>query len=368
MRRSISSPLAASLLALAGLAASASEQPPATESYSEQVNVSEVLLDVIVTDSQGNVIVGLTPQDFKITEDGKPVELTGATFYSSRRFLGGEQELAKASGAIDTVPKSRYFILFFEEQQRANADNPGLGLIQRQLEAVRESKKWVQHDKQLDDFVAVVSYDTKLKLHQDFTQDARAVLAGIDSAAKGADPGSNWPSRQAKPGEISLRAGLPTGRELDKKTTRLYDALSVLADASKGIVGRKNVIFFGMGFGDLNSFGLYQPDPRYYPPMIQSLNSANVAVYTLDIVPNNVEYQLSNSLHQLASETGGRFFDNFTSFLTPLQQIGSENSGYYLLAYRSAHPSSAKGYQRVKIESKNPEFQVRSREGYSYGG
>jgi hypothetical protein len=76
---------------------------------------------------------------------------------------------------------------------------------------------------------------------------------------------------------------------------------------------------------------------------------------------------MSDAMNQLAEETGGEYFFNFTNFLTPLGQIADENNGYYLLAYQSGHPIGESGFQEVRVRAKNPQFQVRSREGYLYG-
>mgnify|MGYP001195913274 CR=1 FL=1 len=72
-------------------------------------------------------------------------------------------------------------------------------------------------------------------------------------------------------------------------------------------------------------------------------------------------------LNQLSDETGGRYYFNFINFLTPLQQLAKENSGYYLLSYQSPHPAGKTGFQKVEVKTVNPEFRVRTREGYQYG-
>ena len=65
--------------------------------------------------------VGLTADDFVVEEDGEPVALTGATFYSSSELIGGTEGIAAAiaarGAAIDTVPRDRYFILLLEDQR-----------------------------------------------------------------------------------------------------------------------------------------------------------------------------------------------------------------------------------------------------------
>src|SRR5262245_62338326 len=52
-------------------AAPETQAPDTQGRFEGQVDVREVLLDVLVTDRQGNVIVGLDRGDFVVKEDGK---------------------------------------------------------------------------------------------------------------------------------------------------------------------------------------------------------------------------------------------------------------------------------------------------------
>lgn len=335
--------------------------------FEGEIEVSEVLLDVLVTDGDGNVIVGLEPEDFIVTEDGEPMDVTGLTFYSNSRFVqGGASEAQAEDLRVDEVPVDRYFIFFLHDQRLDFA--PRAAQTERQLlDAARKAKEWVREEMLPTDWVAVAGYDVKLRLYQDFTRDPQALVAALDDAAvsKG---GENWPSRVQDGDGPSLAAHLPQGKELRKKTKRIYDALELLADASGRVVGRKNLILFSRGFGDVNRFGAYQPDPRYYDDMEQALNDHNVAVYSVDLTPAGVEHTLSDALNQIAVETGGRYYFNFVSFRTPLTRIADENTGYYLLSYTSRHPADESGFQRVRVEARNPKFEVRSaRKGYLYG-
>jgi hypothetical protein len=72
-------------------------------------------------------------------------------------------------------------------------------------------------------------------------------------------------------------------------------------------------------------------------------------------------------MNQIANETGGKYFFNTVSFLTPLRQISEETSGYYLISYRATHPAGERGFQEVDVKTRNPEFRVRAREGYVFG-
>lgn len=357
----------ATALALGGSLAAQEAQPAQDRFQGEQVNVNEVLLDVLVTDRQGNVIVGLGPEDFVVKEDGKTVDLTGLTFYSSSRFLETREAAAQKGLAVDRTPQDRFFVLFFEDQRDAAVDAPRL--LAQQLEAGRRAQEWVRRELAPADWVAVVSYDRKLKVHQDFSQDRQALAEAIQDAVKGKSVDNTWPSRVKKAGDgPSLTAHLPQGNKLRDETPTIYEGLEVLAEAAGEVTGRKNLVLFTAGFGRVNSFGQYQPDPRYYPPMMQALNDNNVAVYAVDLVPAGTQHVLSNAMNQLADETGGRYLFNFTSFATPLRQIAEENSGYYLLSYESQKPTGKEGFQRVEVTTTNPEFRIKTRDGYAYGG
>ncbi|HEX3127048.1 MAG TPA: VWA domain-containing protein [Thermoanaerobaculia bacterium] len=353
--------LALAFAPVAVLAQNNEQQPPRQEGFGSEITVNEVLLDVLVTDKKGNVIVGLTPQDFVVKEDGKPVDLTGVTFYSNRRLVGS----AKEGVAVDKVPEDRYFILFFDDQKDAATEAPEL--LGRQVEAGQRARDWVLKERQPADWVAVVSYDTRLKVQQDFTRDGRALADAVGAAVKGKDSEGNWPSRIKEGEGPSLYAALPKGNELRDKTTTIYDAMSVLARAAGNIHARKNLVMFSTGFGRVNNFNQYIPDPRYYPGMADALNDSNVAVYTIDLAPTGTIHPLASSINQLASDTGGQYYATFNSFSTPLKQIAEENSGYYLLSYRSEQPAGKTGFQPVQVTTTNPEFKVRARKGYAFG-
>jgi VWFA-related protein len=334
--------------------------------FEGKVDVREVLLDVLVTDSRGNVIVGLGPKDFKVTEGGKPVELTGVGFYSNRRFLGTEQAAQDKGISPAVSPENRYFVLFFDDQREAAFEVPGL--LNQQANAGKKTQEWV-NGLLRNDYVAVVSWRKKLVIHQDFSRDHASIETAIKDAMIGKDPDNQWPSRSgdAEKGP-ALLPRLPKGNDLRDQTTTIYDALQVLAKATQPIIGRKNLMLFSLGFGQVDPFGNYLPDTRYFSPTIQALNDANVAVYTIDVAPTAAQHTMQDGLNLLANATGGRYYYNFTSFATPLGQIGEENNGYYLLAYRAEHPAGSAGYQEVEVRPTNPEFRLRARQGYRYGG
>lgn len=360
---------AIALVALCGLgaAAVAQEAPQNPQApFTGKVNVNEVLLDVLVTDARGNVIVGLDKNDFVVKENGKPVDLTGVTFYSNRRLLESSPVLAKQGVSTDQNTEDRYFIFFFEDQKPEAQEAPRL--LSQQLEAAKRARGWVDGEMLPNDWVAVVSYDTRLKVQQDFTHDKAALIQAIGDAMKGKDPEGNYPSRIDVNKGPSLLAGLPTGRELMSKTPKIYDAFQVLARAAGNIRGRKNLLLFTYGLpSNETTFHQFVPDKRYFLPTLDALNANNVAVYSLDLTPADTEHTLSDSLQYMSDQTGGRYFFNITNFSTPLDQIAKENNGYYLLSYQSEQPAGKTGFQNVTVTTTNPELRVKARKGYAYG-
>ena len=344
-------------------AAPAVAQEPAGQ-FEGLVEVTEVLLDVLATDSSGEVIGGLGKDDFVVEEDGQAVNLTGVDYYTTRYSASGEV-LAEAGD----IPSSRYFVFFMHDQTRLGA--PNNRLIRQQLEASRQSRRWVEEQMLPSDWVAVVSYDVKLKVQLDFTQDRSLILEALDDAARNRDPEKNIGrgGRRLPPsGAPSLLRHLPQGKQLRKETTRIYDGIRLVADATAYIVGRKNLLLFTIGFGEFGrGLPVAQADPRYYPPMEQALNDANVAVYTIDLSPPEFETLQRDFMTQLASDTGGFYYGTFVNFITPLKEIAAENVGYYVLSYQSEHPASAAGYQEVKVKARDRKVKVRARKGYLYG-
>ncbi|MCZ6508182.1 MAG: VWA domain-containing protein [Acidobacteria bacterium] len=352
--------------------------------FGSTVDVSEVLLDVVVTDRDGNVILGLQPEDFMVDDGERTVEVSSATFYSNRAFLESVALASRLGLSPDEVPVDRFFILFFHDPRTFFPE-----LVSEQLDALRWARRWVHQELLPNDFVAVASYDYKLKIHQDFTTDDEAILKALDAFGRGKDPGSNWPSRVEAEEGPSLRQNLPRGNELRKKTKKIYTALETLGNAAGYVIGRKNLLMFSIGFGEpgdfsdgtgfltaqssgRTNFGTYRVDERYYPPMMEALNDANVAVYAISLLKNTrnenaAQSILANSLSLLADDTAGKYYSNFLSFRDPMRRVVEDNNGYYLLSYPTEFAHGDSGYRKVTVNTRNPDFVVRARQGYRFG-
>ncbi|HMB54202.1 MAG TPA: hypothetical protein VKU40_12855, partial [Thermoanaerobaculia bacterium] len=92
---------AALLLAFAATTALAQEDE-SRQLFVDSVDVNVVNLEVMVTDREGNPVRGLTRDDFVVTEDGQPVELTNFYAVESARRV---QPVEGASSGGQAVPE-----------------------------------------------------------------------------------------------------------------------------------------------------------------------------------------------------------------------------------------------------------------------
>jgi VWFA-related protein len=347
-------------------------QTPAGE-FGEEVEVTEVFVDVLALDRKGRTVPGLTAEDFVVREDGEPVEVTSVTFYTTRyEDLGSAGAPTPREGgqtAPAELPAARYFILFFHDQ-RGGVTNES-ELTRRRLESARYARLWVRDEMQPSDWIAVVRFDQDLTVLSDFTQDQDKLEEAIEAAVLDQRTGAMRPSERrrtvASSAAPSLLAGLPDGFKLPEAATRIDDAVRLVAEACGHIVGRKNLLLFTLGFGNLDS-AFRTGDARYYPPMEEALNANNVAVYPIDLAGPSVEAPQTAFLSQLADDTGGELFKTFNSYAEPFRGISSQNTGYYLVTFRSEHPAGASGYQQIEVDVKKKGVRVRARRGYRFGG
>lgn len=353
------------LLALAGAAGLAAQQPPVDIGIEEEIVVTEVLLDVLVTDRRGDIVLGLGPEDFIVEEGGEEVELTSVSFYSNRRFLDPAARAEELGIEVDSVLQRRLFIFLLHTSRPMEVEIAGL--VQSRLDAATQVGRWIDERLLPNDYVAVLSYDTTLKIQEDFTADRRALARAVDEAVTGRGESAVWPARfEAR--DPSLVGNLPAGRGLGRSTPRIFDALEVIADAAAPIAGRKNLVFITPGFGAVDRAGLPVEHRRDFEQAAEALNAANVAVYPLLLVRPDIGRIQHDATRVLADETGGRVFPLQLGYRSALDEIDEENNGYYLLSYRASRPQGESGFQEVTVRTRNPELEVRYRRGYRYGG
>jgi hypothetical protein len=201
-----------------------------------------------------------------------------------------------------------------------------------------------------EDRVAVVSFDSHLKLRQDFSRDRAATHAAIDQGmiytAEGEVPAES---------QVSLARGFDFPAARDAGSTER--ALELTAQALAPLPGEKLMIFLGWGLGRFGSDGVHMP-PAYYRA-VRALGAARVPVFVLDVTSAD-GHSLEVGLEGVAAATGGMYLKTFRLPNLATDVLARAISGYYVLTLDPGQLSGAAG-QRVTIELRDRRGEVLAR-------
>jgi VWFA-related protein len=292
-----------------------------------------------------------------VKENGVPQAIDSVDYFTNRRLLNASEN--QTDFKAERIRSDRWFILFFDKPN----DNQ---LYDELIRARSAARKFVDQQLLPGDHLAIAGHDVRLKIYSDFTADKKQLDAALDDAIRF---GRGITKAPANPGEESLFRTLST-REMIDRTGTVYDALRVLADATRTIRARKTLVLFSPGIlerGQLITAGI-PTESRYYKPMIESLNAANVTVNAVNLQSDAsaIDPIIHRTLEAITADTRGEYFRS-VSFETPLRKVEEQSNGYYLLTYRPSQSRSDRGYQKIDVSLRNPEFRIKARDGYRYG-
>src|SRR5258706_338246 len=254
------------VLLLSLLAVSAFAQQP---KVSEKVDVNIVLIDATVTDKTGHQILGLDKNDFVVMENGKPVSVDTVDYFTNRISVDTREE--KAAYKVDRVRDDRYFIFFLDKPE-------GDQLFDQLTRARLAVKKFIDQRMKPGDLAAVVAHDVRLRVYSDFTDNKKQLKAALDTAAAHS-LGLSGPV--GTPDQPSIMRNIDRDRMMNH-TGNVYEALELIGNATRSIRARKELVLFSQGIlaNDEEVRGsMLLNQSRFYKPMIEALNGANVTVY-----------------------------------------------------------------------------------------
>lgn len=272
-------------MASPGEAIGQAQQPPR---YTETVTVSRVLVDARVVDGQGQPILGLDARHFKVRVDGKPATVESVEWIGESR--------PPAARRLDFPG--------LNEAQRSPA-RLVVFLVQKDLEPTRIvglMRMLVNARRFLDslgpeDRVAVLSFDSRLRVWLDFTRDVDKVRAVLEHGILFENP----PPVEAAPPPALLPA-LDVKRAAQAYT--MEDSLVLLGRALELLPGAKSIVYFGHGFGRLMGRFVYA-EPSYAEAK-RRLQAARASVFCIDVT-DAASHSLDAGLQVTAKDTGGFF-------------------------------------------------------------
>lgn len=311
---------AASVASFGGAAAhrAAGQSIPTLKVQTEVVNVYAVVMD-----KHGHIIPNLTKEDFRITDDGVPQQIS--------YFARAADTPLTLGMMIDTSP-SQQNVLPLEQRQAA--------------EFLRE----VMRPK---DMAFVLHFDLTVELLQDFTANLQSLIQAIDETTIRGAP------------QVSTPSTFPSYEGY----THLYDAvwLACSPQLMATQIGRKVLI--------LMTDGQDEGSHETLKSAIESAQRADTIIYSIDIVDPAMYrtyyvygggYIGGTVLRKMAQATGGEFLrvgrhkDTSAAF----QKIARELRTQYLLGFSPVPRGRPGSFHQLRVTTINKHYRVHARQGY----
>lgn len=304
------------VVAVAALAASiagaGAQQPPR---FGERVEVARVIVDVRVLDDRGNPIPGLTPDDFKVTIDGKPARVETATWVGGRETIVDQEPSRPTSPEGADVPAAAGRLIVFLFQKDLEPSRI-VGLMRMLMQSRHLLETLTSNDR-----IAILSFDSHLKIWTDFTNDRerldRVLSHGVLFERPPAVSASSTPS-------LVVRLAPESGR----RTYRIERALELIGEALEPLPGSKSLVLIGHGFGRFTRDGVTMEND--YGSARQALVASRTSVFSLDVT--NADYHSLEAGLQLVSQQTGGFYARTHIFPdAAMRRLAGALAGYYVL-------------------------------------
>ncbi len=342
------------------------------EALQYEVTVTLKLIQVFVTDTDGNPIRDLEKTDFILYDNGKLKEITD--FEQHFLTLPGKKAEEKASETKPSPPAklstqmNRKFFLFIDTARN-------------DMQGIQKSKKaalhFIETQLQPSDEVALLSYDfvAGLKIHEYLTTNHEKIgeaikkLREVPGRRTGGMPQSPI---ESGPGGLHIGGGyyvdLPDISDEDDKAYVFIKVMKELGKAFRYIPGYKNLILFSSG---IPREELFKPDQKIresYEDMGKELASSNTPVYTVNTEGGRAHFNPSStrgdfSLKMLSEFSGGKYFQDVEYYETVSKEIQNITGNYYVLGYYIDEKWDGR-YHDIKVKVKREASQVIVQKGY----
>ena len=404
------------LVGLAGLLA-------AQEPSSFRVNSRLVEVDVVVR-SKGGAVTGLTKDDFRILDNGKPQNIATFSVRSSSNTRGVPTKLVANAAPLPPGTISNRVDSRGEEPVAATV----ILLDRLNTEVADQSyftKEMLKYLKTMQpgEHVAIYTLLKSLRIVQDFTDDPQRLLlaashsnaqqsvslASSDESALKTEEDSikNFADATLDPnGAAAAALNAELGRnavtemeDAEKKNRALLTsaALEDIARHLRGLPGRKKLVWVSGGF----PIGALEVNSRHYDEFgeetaraVRSLNNANVAVYAIDprgvvaygtnpaiLTPNATTGQSIFSqvqrpdpvglnapniagMNLFASGTGGRAIYATNDLVGAIKTVMEDDEVVYTIGFYPSEQKMDGSYHKLSVKVARSGVEVHHRQGY----
>lgn len=337
--------LLGALLLASSLPAAPPEQP-LREQFGDEITVSLVPVTVRVVDGRGRPVLGLGPEDFRVRVRKREVPVVSVDWISSGEPLPVDPEEPEATedGEEPSTPapgtSPGKLVVFFVQADL----NPTRITGQMRLRPHTRELLSTLHP---SDRMAVVAFDSQLRLRQDFTLDRGTIHRSIDRAMLF---GGEEPWGRAG-GALSLASHFDFQEA--RKAASPERALTLLGEALERLPGEKVVVYLGWGIGRFSSFGVHMtPD---YKPAVRALRQARASVFVLDVTSADY-HSLEVGLQNVAEATGGSYERTFRLPALATDRLAGSLAGYYVVTIDPGTLPEKKDALRVELRDRKKGF------------
>jgi VWFA-related protein len=377
--------------------------PPTTIKVTSRI----VYVDVVVRDSAGRIVRGLTEKDFRLLEDGKAQRLD---FFRDHTHDVAEGA-APAAGQGDTNEFSNVDakgeasnsvnIILFDFFNTAPQDQVyARKEMIRFLEALPPGRQ-----------TALFVLGTRLRMVQGFTGSTDLLLAAAkgvkletssvetlgeqqedaDAVARFAAAIGDNPSGKSPVGDMF---GIQSGQDASRAHDITKTALEQLAAAVSGYPGRKNLYWLAdtfpvyggpalelndasdainnsaMSLSDLAEGNKAEASSQIaiYPISLMGLDASGFGPEGAGMTSSKQLFTQRASMHEMlnnmADQTGGRAYFGTNDFARALQSGFEDGSNYYSLAYRPQNEKWDGHYRNISVKMAQHGYSLAYRRGY----
>jgi VWFA-related protein len=304
------------------------QQPPR---FRDRIDDARIVVDARVLDSQGRAIPGLTADDFTVRIRNQPAHVESATWVGA----GAEATAPAIDGrplAQEAIPQGRLIVFLFQKDLEPTRI---IGLMRMLFRA-----KTFLDTLGPDDRVAVVSFDSHLKIWTDFTNDRDDVRRIFDRGLL-----LERPKPIGEPASpISLTRELTQAE--GRRAYPIEKALLLLGQALEPLPGTKSIVLFGHGFGRFTANGVLME--HGYEEALAALQRARAAVFSIDVTQADY-HSLEAGLQSVSQETGGFYERSFTFPDRTVQRLAGALAGHYVLLVEAPEEISEWAELSVKL-------------------
>lgn len=390
--------------------------PLLAQKFEERQDVVVVEVPVNVTDRDGQPVRGLTADDFVLSDDGKPQQITGLEVVDLE-ILSGEQGAVEAQ-ALPSAQR-RHFLLLFD----LSFSNPSA--ILRARLAARDFVLQHLHPADLA-AVATFSLEDGPRLVITFTPDRAQLARAVDTlgvrgqdarASLHLDPlhflvappaGERGGAGQERETRLDIRGGAEAellehltilNLQMDRnqrtfdssRITAYARALGDLARALNSVQGRKQVVLFSEGFDSRLMIGrqpesgdeeqqrdqlnaqrgmlhLVDSEQMYgnsgllndIKKMTEQFRRADCVIQAVDIGGLRAAAEIrptarnvgQDALFLMAEPTGGELFKDANDLGHQLARVLKRSAVTYVLTFQPAELKADGAYRRLRVELK----------------